>query len=185
MKRRRFIQSVPVVSSALLAQAPPKSEIPKIEATSPDSVGKPVPHFFSPPQFAALRRLSDIIVPALGDTPGALDAGAPEFLDFLIGESPLPRRALYRSGLDSLNTRAIAKFGKAFGALDRTQAETFLQPLLKPWAYEAPPDVFAGFLRTAKADILAATVNSREWISVVSKRSRAANGIGTYWVPAE
>jgi hypothetical protein len=173
------------VSSALLAQAPPKSEMPKIEAASPDSVAKPVPHFFSPPQFAALRRLSDIIMPALGDTPGALDAGAPEFLDFLIGESPRPRQTLYRSGLDSLNTRATAKFGKAFGALDNTQAESLLHPLGEQWKYDAPADLFAGFLQSAKADILTATVNSHEWISVVSKRSRAANGIGTYWVPAE
>jgi len=173
------------MSSALLAQAPPKSELPRIEASTPDSVGKPVPNFFSPPQFAALRRLSDIIMPALGDTPGALDAQAPEFLDFLIGESPLPRRALYRSGLDSLNTRSVAKFGKAFGALDNSQAETLLQPLREQWTYDSPADLFAGFLRTVKADVLTATVNSREWISVVSKRSRSANGIGTYWVPAE
>ena len=173
------------MSSALLAQAPPKSEMPKIEAVAPDSAAKPVPHFFSPPQFAALRRLSDIIMPTLGDTPGALDAQAPEFLDFLIGESPVPRRALYRSGLDSLNTRAIAKFGKAFGMLDNSQAEAFLEHLLKPWANDPPSDLFAGFLQTAKADILTATVNSHEWIAVVSKRSRAANGIGTYWLPAE
>lgn len=185
MKRRRFIQSVPVVSSALLAQAPPKSEMPKIEAASPDSVAKPVLHFFSPPQFVALRRLSDIIMPALSDTPGAIDAGAPEFLDFLIGESPRQRQTLYRSGLDSLNTRATAKFGKAFGALDNNQAETLLQPLREHWTYDSPTDTLANFLRIAKADILTATVNSHEWISVVSKRSRAANGIGTYWVPAE
>ena len=124
-------------------------------------------------------------MPKLGETPGAIDAGAPEFLDFLIGESPLQRRALYRSGLDSLNTRAIAKFGKAFGGLDNSQAGTLLEPLLKPWAWDSPADVFAGFLRIAKSDILTATVNSRDWIAVASKRSRAANGIGTYWLPAD
>ncbi len=173
------------MSSALLAQAPPKNDLPKIEAAAPDAVAKPVPHFFSPPQFAALRRFSDIIMPQLGDTPGAVDAGVAEFLDFLIGESPLQRRALYRSGLDSLNTRAIAKFGKAFGALDHSQADTLLEPLLKPWANDPPTDLFARFLQTVKADVLTATVNSHEWIAVVSKRSRSANGIGTYWLPAE
>jgi hypothetical protein len=183
MKRRRFVQSLPLLSSppVLLGQR---------EVAQPDSVAKPLPRFFSPPQLAALRRLGDLIMPAVGGTPGALEAGAPEFLDFLIGASPLPRRALYRSGLDALNTRAIAAFGKAFSALDNTQAATLLTPLRDPWTWGAqvtkdPRDVFAAFLRTAKADILAATVNSREWIAVVSQRSRNANGIGTYWLPSE
>lgn len=177
MKRRRFVQSLPLLSStpALLAQ----------QVATPDTVANPVPRFFSPPQLAALRRLSDLIMPAISGTPGALEAGAPEFLDFLVGASPLPRRALYRSGLDALNTRAIAAFGKAFTALDDTQAATLLTPLGDPWTWKDPKDVFAAFLRTAKADILAATVNSREWIAVVSQRSRNANGIGTYWLPSE
>jgi hypothetical protein len=178
MRRRRFVQSLPLLSStpALLAQQ---------EVATADAVAKPVPRFFSPPQLAALRRLSDIIMPAIEGTPGALEAGAPEFLDFLIGASPPPRRALYRSGLDALNSRAIDAFGKAFTGLDDTQAATLLTPLLDPWTWGEPKDVFAAFLRTAKADILTATVNSREWIAVVSQRSRSANGIGTYWLPSE
>ncbi len=186
MKRRRFVQSLPLLSSApaLLAQQAPKPT-PALEVTLPDTVAKPVPHFFSPPQLAALRRLSDMVVPAIAGTPGALEAGAPEFLDFLIGASPLPRRALYRSGLDALNTRAITAFGKAFAALDDKQAATLLTPLRDPWTWKEPKDVFATFLRTAKADILTATVNSREWIAVVSQRSRNANGIGSYWLPSD
>jgi gluconate 2-dehydrogenase subunit 3-like protein len=187
MKRRRFVQSLPLLSATPALLALPQVSMP---VATPDAVAKPVPRFFSPPQLAALRRLSDLIMPAIAGTPGALEAGAPEFLDFLIGASPLPRRALYRSGLDALNTRAIAAFGKAFTALDDAQAATLLTPLHEPWTWgdqrtKDPKDVFAVFLRTAKADILAATVNSREWIEVVSQRSRNANGIGTYWLPSE
>jgi hypothetical protein len=182
MRRRRFVQSVPLLSSvpALLAQ-----DAPKLDVTAPDTIAKPVTRFFSAPQLAALRRLSDIVMPAIGGTPGALQAGAPEFLDFLIGESPLPRRSLYRSGLDSLNTRAIARYGIAFTGLDDTQAETLLDPLREPWTYQDPADAFDVFLRTVKADILTATVNSREWIAVGSQRSRNASGIGTYWLPTD
>lgn len=173
MRRRRFVQAVSVgsTSAAGLAQDLPWAS--------------PVVRFFSPPQLAALRRLSDIILPAIGETPGALAAGAPEFLDFLIGESPLPRRAFYRSGLDALNARSIEKFGKAFAAVEPDQAETFLSPLHEGYRYDPPADVFASFLRTVKADVLTATVNSREWIEVVSQRSRSAGGVGTYWLPAE
>lgn len=173
MKRRLFVQSVGAVSASTAGLG---QDLPW---------ATPVARFFSPPQLAALRRLSDIICPTIGGTPGALAAGAPEFLDFLIGESPLPRRAFYRSGLDALNTRSIEKFGKAFSAIEPAQAETFLSPLHEPYSYDPPPDVFASFLRTVKADVLTATVNSHEWIEVVSQRSRSAGGVGTYWLPAE
>lgn len=196
MKRRRFIQSIPLLyaSPALYAQS-----IAKIEIASPGAVGQPVSRFFSAPQFAALRRLSDIILPRISEAPGALDAGAPEFLDFLVGESPLPTRSLYRNGLDALNAQASAKFGKAFAAIDDTQADDLLAPLRKPWTWQAhgpelacstcastliPADPFAAFLQHAKADILTATTNSREWITA-AQRSRGGGGNGTYWLPAE
>jgi hypothetical protein len=178
MKRRRFIQSLP-----LLSAAPGLAAID--QQAAPDTVATPVTHFFSAPQMAALRRLSDIVLPPIGTTPGALACGVPEFLDFLISESPLPRRSLYRSGLDALNTRAIAKFGIAFTGLDNAQADSLLGPLREPWTEHDPADPYAAFLRGAKADILTATIDSREWISVVSQRSRREGGIGTYWLPAD
>ena len=126
-----------------------------------------------------------MILPTVGETPGALAAGVPEFLDFLIAESPAQRKAFYRSGLDALNSRSIGKFGKAFSAIEVSDAESFLSPLHEQWTYDPPTDVFHSFLQSVKADVLAATVNSREWIDVVSKRSRSAGGVGTYWLPAE
>src|SRR4051794_14325030 len=98
MKRRRFAQALLALPAApaLLGQ-----DAPKIEFGVADSGAEAVPHFFSPAQLGALRRLSDLIVPAMGDTPGALDARAPEFLDFLLGESPADRKQLYRAGLDA------------------------------------------------------------------------------------
>ena len=172
MKRRRFVQAMSVGSaSAARAQDFPWAS--------------PVARFFSPPQLAALRRLSDLILPAIGETPGALAAGAPEFLDSLLAQSPLPRRAFYRSGLDALNAHSIEKFGKAFAAIEPGQAETFLGPLREAYSYDPPADAFASFLRIVKADVLTATVNSRAWIEVVSARSRSAGGVGMYWLPAE
>lgn len=181
MQRRRFVQALPFLysSPALLAQA-----IAKLDGAATDEVGRPLPHFFSAAQFAALRRLSDLILPAIGENPGALDAGAPEFLDFLIGQSPLPARVVYLSGLDALNARAAAKFAKTFAALDNTQADGLLDPLHTPWTWQAPTEPVALFLRHAKNDILAATMNSREWI-MVTQRNRSTAGNGIYWLPPE
>ena len=182
MRRRRFTQTMLALPAApaLLAQ-----EMPKIEVGVADAGAETVPHFFSAPQLAALRRLSELLLPAMGETPGALEARAPEFLDFLIGESPAERKQLYRAGLDALNAGARRKYGKAFAELDAAQADAVLAPLHERWTYDAPKDPLAAFLREAKADVMAATVNSREWVQVVSQRSRTASGTGIYWHPIE
>ncbi len=182
MKRRGFVQSIPFLyaSPALFAQAVAQQTVAKIETSSAGAAGQPVPHFFAAAQMAALRRLSGIIMPAIGNAPGAKEAGAAEFLDFLVGESPVSVRTLYRSGLDALNTRATTKYGRGFAALDDTQADTLLSPLREAWTWKEPADPFAVFLRHAKADVLTATTNSREWVTASGR-----GGNGTYWVTPE
>ena len=64
-----------------------------------------MPHFFTAQQFAALRKLSDLLHPPANSVPGALEAKAPEFLDFLLGQSSADRQQLYRIGLDGLNAQ--------------------------------------------------------------------------------
>ena len=122
-----------------------------------------------------------MILPKIGETPGAAEAQAAEFLDFLLSESPADRQTLYRTGLDALNTQARAKKGKAFAEVDAVTAAAILAPLGNKWTYKEPTDALAKFLRTAKADILTATVNSKEWIQVVSQRNRNAAGTSLYW----
>src|SRR4051812_9538805 len=106
MKRRSMIQSVLGLSAAsalplpLPAQQQTKadSETPKLATIGPDAVASGVLHFFDPARFSALRRLGEILVPARQNAPGAVQAEAAEFLDFLIGQSPADRQSLYRDG---------------------------------------------------------------------------------------
>src|SRR5258708_38879306 len=116
MKRRRFMQAIVAAPAApaLLAQQPaPASapagqppgrvtdELPRIDASVPDAAAETIPRFFTADQFSALRRLCDTLAPPLKEAPGALDAGAPEFLDFLIGASTADRQEGYRTRLDA------------------------------------------------------------------------------------
>ena len=57
-----------------------------------------------------------------------------------------------------------------------------LDPLREPWTYQPPADPFKRFLREAKADILQATFNSREWIEA---RSGGRGGAGTYYLAVD
>lgn len=195
MKRRSLLQAAALALPAggwLRGQqpvVPPKptpaavEEIPVIESAIPDIAATTVPNFFSPEQFSALQRLGDLIVPALDGVPGAREAEAAEFLDFLIGESPADRQELYRAGLDELNQRSRREFDTSFAQLTDAQADKLLAPLRTPWSLK--PDPFTGFLRAAKQDLLQATQNSREWVRQMSKRVRSAGGLGMYWFPIE
>ncbi len=197
MKRRRFIQTAAAAPAlaipaapAVLAQPPgaaqrPQAEAPKFDLATPDAVADAAPRFFSAPQFAALRKLSELLMPALNNLPGALEAKAPEFLDFLISASPADRKQLYKNGLDTLNAQAQKKFGKAFADVNETQAAELLAPLRAAWTYEAPADPFARFLREAKQDVRNATMNSREYATAGSGGGRRGGGMGQYWYPID
>lgn len=191
MKRRQILQSMAAIPAAGLMKAqqpvvPPKptpaamEQIPVIEATVADMAATPVHRYFSPEQFSALKKLSETIAPAINGIPGAEAAGTSEFLDFLLGESPAARQQLYANGLDELNRRSKKQFNMSFAETRAEQAHELLAPLRQKWSADTN-DSFTVFLRAAKEDILQATQNSYEWIRVVSKRVRSANGIGTYW----
>lgn len=178
MKRRHLLQSMAVLPAAALpvpagaqSSPPPPSDKVDITALSPARAGRPVPRFFSEDQFTALERLADILMPGFNGRPGAKEARAAEFLDFLISDSPADRQQLYREGLDQLNAQARKTQRQLFAALSDQQAAPILKPLTDAWTYDGPADPFARFLIAAKEDVLRATYNTR--------------GNGYYWVRIE
>ncbi len=193
MKRRRFMQTIAAapalaVPAAASAQAPapqPAMETPKLEATAADAAAEMTPRFFTPAQFAALRKLGDIMMPSLNGTPGASEARAAEFLDFLLSKSAAERQRLYRMGLDTLNAQAQKRFGKPFADSNETQAAELLAPLRQAWTYVPPTEPFAHFLREAKADVRNATMNSHEYNTMNASSGRRGGGTGQYWYPLD
>ena len=165
-----------------------------IEVTQPDAVGETVAGFFTPAQFAALKKLSDTLMPAMNGSPGALECQAPEFIDFLVGSSPADRKQLYRGGLDALNARSTAKFAKPFADLDAKQVDAIIRPLLValPWSLDAPKDPVVHFMAVARTDIPEATRNSRVWAESGGGRGgrggRGGAGFGAaplMWLPID
>ena len=196
MKRRAVLRSLltvpaaaalPLESRAQQAQAgaAPNREAPTPNTTVPDGEALPLLKTFTSAQFAALHRLGEILMPAAQEIPGSSEAGAAEFLDFLIGVSPVDRIALYRNGLDRLNAEAQRRYAKPFHELTIEQAAPILEPLRASWSYRGPTDAFARFLLAAKSDLMAATTNSREYVTVAGQRRRSAGGVGQYWYPID
>jgi gluconate 2-dehydrogenase gamma chain len=85
-----------------------------------DAAGQYKPKFFSANQFRTLQALSQMIIPPDGETGGAVEAGAPEFIDLLTSENPEYQLKL-GGGLMWLDSTCVDHFGKAF--LDCTPAQ--------------------------------------------------------------
>lgn len=152
----------------------------------PDAVAQTNAHFFTGQQRAALQRLSEILLPPLKGYPGAVDAGTPEFLDFLIGASPVDRQQMYQSGLDRLNTEAKQRFGVPFAEVNPTQADQLLRPWLKTWMTDHPPsEPYAHFINVAHSDIRTATINSQAWSEAAAAAGKEGQGQGLYWYPVD
>lgn len=195
MKRRQLIRSMAALPALAGAPAAPQTSLPSaagrtasstiaaLTETGAEAVANPSTSFLTASQLATLRRLGEIVMPAAEGRPGAVEAGAPEFLDFLLAQSPAARQSLYREGLDRLEAEAKRLHGQPFAGLDRAQAQPILAPLAAAWTYDEPGDSFARFLRAAKDDLLQATFNSREYAAAASRTRRGAAAVNSYWLP--
>jgi hypothetical protein len=165
--------------------------VPHLDVTAVDLAGQPAPRYFTTIQFSTLRKLGDLLAPPLKNNPGATEAQAPEFLDFLISVSPEDRQKLYLSGLDSLEAQAIDKFQKSFSELNAEQVDAILRPLFvaRPWPQDFPSDPLENFVAQVHDDLRTATMNSREWAAASEKSghlfTRGSRTRGFYWAPID
>jgi hypothetical protein len=205
MLRREFVRAVVSVSIAprlLLSQQvanpnpPPPAPVPwtlGLNSKTPlpqtevvDGIAKTEQRFFTSVQMATLIRLCDVLMPSIGNKPGALQAETPLFLDFLIGRSPAARKKAYTVGLNWLDSESQSRYGKAFAKVDDGQADAILKPWLRTWMSDHPPtELHADFVNIAHEDIRRATVNSKAWSEVPSVGALASTETGLYWYPIE
>jgi hypothetical protein len=152
----------------------------------PDAVARSTNYFFSERQMATLRQLCEILLPPLRNYPGALDAGVPEFLDFLISVSPVERQQLYNAGLNWLDAEAHRKFGVSFDTVSAAQADELIRPWLKTWMSDHPPrQAHEEFINIAHSDIRTATINSQAWSEASVAAGKEPPGVGLYWYPVD
>jgi hypothetical protein len=192
MKRRDLLYSLlgvsglPAFVQAQQPAIPPATdELPALRLTNPNQVADGVVKFFTPAEFVSFRRLGDAIMPPAEAEPGALDAKAPEFLDFLLSESPAEIQRLYRNGVRELESRSLQRHKQSFSKLPVAGLTDVLSPLNVSWTYQGPTDPFAQFLQASKIAFYQATVNSREWADAHSSLRRGASGTNTYYLPVE
>jgi hypothetical protein len=69
--------------------------------------------FLTPREYATVVALSDLILPRDARSPSASEAGAPEFIDYIVAEQPARQTAM-RGGLVWLDSECRQRFDKAF-----------------------------------------------------------------------
>ena len=209
MQRRDFVKAImaaTVTAKTAVAQQPvalppqaPKAPAPEpwmrgllevkplpMTPLVPDAVAQTSAHFFNQTQTATLRHLCELLQPSYKSYPGAVDAGAPEFLDFLIGVSPADRQQMYQSGLDKLESEARKQFQKPFAALDDAESDRLIRPHLQAWVGDHPPkEPFARFINIAHEEIRTATVNSEAWSEAARAAGQGPPNIDLYWFPVD
>jgi gluconate 2-dehydrogenase gamma chain len=83
------------------------------EEKSADKAAGYAPKFFDPHQYKTLQSLCETIIPADTDSGGAIEAGAPEFIDLLTSENREYQSQL-ADGLKWLDSTCTSRHGNAY-----------------------------------------------------------------------
>ncbi|MDQ2901817.1 MAG: gluconate 2-dehydrogenase subunit 3 family protein [Acidobacteriota bacterium] len=94
---------------------------------APPPAGPFQPKFFTAPEVATVSRISELIIPTT-DTPGAIDAGVPQYIDLVVSANPEHQKRC-REGIAWIDRHANQKFGKPFVQISEAQQIDLLTPL--------------------------------------------------------
>ncbi|MFM7092696.1 MAG: gluconate 2-dehydrogenase subunit 3 family protein [Bacteroidota bacterium] len=97
--------------------------------------------FFTSAEMAVITLLCDIILPAEGTSPSAVQAGVPAFIEFVAKDMPYQQVPL-RGGIMWLDNYARKSFGKSFAAITPANRMTIVDAIAYPEL--ASPAVSAG-----------------------------------------
>ncbi|MEO7651984.1 MAG: gluconate 2-dehydrogenase subunit 3 family protein [Bryobacteraceae bacterium] len=89
--------------------------------------GPYTPKFFHAAEYAMLSRITDLIIPKT-ETPGAVEAGVPEYIDAIVHVNT-GQRTKFRKGLEWMDRESRRRFGRKFLQLSEVQQVDILTPL--------------------------------------------------------
>lgn len=159
---------------------------PNIPVTQPDAVATTEQRYFTPARYATLVAFSKVLMPGGEGYPGAIDSGAPEFLDFLIGGSPADRQAMYNNGLDRLQADSMKECKTPFAHADAKQADMVIRPHLRTWINDHPPtEPHLLFVNQVHRDIREATLNSPAYAKAAEAAGERTPGVGLFVSPLD
>lgn len=98
-------------------------------------------NFFTKPEFEMVEVLANIIIPADDESGSAVDAGVPEFIEFMMKDRP-QYQLVTRGGLMWLNNYCNSHFGKDFLECNETEQMEIIEEIA--WPDDAETDMQYG-----------------------------------------
>jgi len=133
MERRDALKFLGAASLAAIGLAAPDVARAAEYARSALEQGSPVykPVYFTPAEWPMVRTLSDLVIPKDAHSGGAIEAGVPEFMDFIMTEFKDNQKWM-RPGLLWLNNECMKRFKKSFVACTPDQQKKILDEIAFP-----------------------------------------------------
>jgi gluconate 2-dehydrogenase gamma chain len=146
IKRRRVLQ---IIGAAPALAAFTWTEAEAAEAAQASQKAKPAaatkqafkPTFFTAHEYATVVALVDIIIPKDERSGSASDSGAPEFIDYIVGEQE-ERQTAMRGGLAWLDTECRKRFDKWFLACTESERLQVIDDIA--WPRKVRPELRQG-----------------------------------------
>jgi gluconate 2-dehydrogenase subunit 3-like protein len=107
------------------------------------AAGKYAPKFFPAHQYATLISLCDTIIPKDERSGGAVEAGAPEFIDLITSEN-VEYQTQFGGGLMWLDNHCVDEFGKVYMECTAEQRKTTLDLIAYRKNAKARPELKQG-----------------------------------------
>ena len=182
LSRRQALASLAasVLAGPFAAEAAQHAHNMVVEEKKATGVYKP--KLFSPPEYATVRRLAELIIPADGTSKSAVEAGAPEFIDLLCSANA-ELAAVWRGGLAWLDRYSEKRQGTSFVKSGAEQQTAILD--LIAYRRNDAPEIGPGieFFDWARKMVVDAFYTSP--IGVKDLDYRGNKGMTTFQVPAE
>jgi hypothetical protein len=134
------LAGIPLLAASLSPQAVARAAAHARAVLLAQSPNRPIgftPAFFTEHEYATVRTLSELVIPRDGRSGGAIDAGVPEFMDFILNENPGMGTGI-RGGLAWLDAEAHARFGHEFLDIADADRRAILDAIA--WPGRAKPE---------------------------------------------
>lgn len=119
--------ALPILEETALGQHRHSGQMTEKPAASATQVQR----FFNVQEIAMIAAISELIIPADEDSPGAKDAGVPAFIDLMISESSAEVKKLWNEGLSAVDKLSQKSFSTAFVSATTDQQVTLLKAISK------------------------------------------------------
>jgi Gluconate 2-dehydrogenase subunit 3 len=124
--------SLPVLNTSVLAQKGHQNgHEGHGQAAAKAEQKKAAAKFFKPGQMALIATISELIIPTDAHSPGAKEAGVPEFTDLMVSESPAETKKLWTDGLAAMEKLSKDRYQLEFVKASQEQQIALLTEISK------------------------------------------------------